>query len=164
MNRQKQLIAGEKFEREIMESFKHVFGTGFKEDAEDKVDLKQLVTYQCKSMGKILREHKMAAEHFKWVEIHNVHGDGGVMLSEVDFIVYEMRDYYLVVSRKKLFDFLKGKLRSRVTRDELVQAVSSDSLYDVVYRPYSRATRKDVLILVPTVDLIYAGGNLVKRM
>jgi mRNA-degrading endonuclease YafQ of YafQ-DinJ toxin-antitoxin module len=160
-----QLLAGKAFESELHSNFKNMFKASFREDVEDKVDLKQVVTYQCKSLGKILREHPLKAEYFKWVEIYNVHGDGGTMLSEVDYIVYELTDYYLVISKNELFNFLKGRIKHRepLKRSEIESALSESTLSEVCYRPYTRKGRQDSLILIPTLDLLYCGGSLISR-
>jgi hypothetical protein len=161
----KELYAGIAFEKELHEKYRNMFRSTFREDVEDKVDLKQTVTYQCKSLGRILREHPLKAEYFKWVELYNVHGDGGTMLSDVDFVVYELEKYYLVISRSLLFSFLKGRIRFKevLKRSEIEDAIASSTLSEVCYRPYTRKGRQDTLILIPTLDLIFCGGSLIER-
>lgn len=161
----KELYAGIAFEKELHDKFKNMFRASFREDVDHKVDLKQTVTYQCKSLGRVLREHPLKAEYFKWVELYNVHGDGGTMLSEVDFLVYELSNYYLVLSRSALFSFLKGRIRHTepVRRHDIEKAIADSSLNEVCYRPYTRKGRLDTLILVPTLDLLFCGGSLIER-
>lgn len=161
----KELYAGIEFERELHEKFRNMIRSSFREDVEDKVDLKQVVTYQCKSLGRVLREHPLKAEYFKWVELYNVHGDGGTMLSDVDFVVYELEKYYLVLSRSVLFSFLKGRIRHKepLKRTEIEQAIADSNLNEVCYRPYTRKGRQDTLILIPTLDLLFCGGSLIER-
>lgn len=161
------LVKGRAFEAEMLGKFKDLIATNFKEDRIEKKDFKQVISFQAKSLGHVLRGFKHRSEHYRWIEIHSVGGDGGTMLSEVDYLVFEQQKYYLIVPHSNLFDSLKGRIDAtkRLPREELEKALSESEhdLSSVCYRPYTRKERNDMIILVPTLDLIRFGGILIDK-
>ena len=161
------LIIGQAFEATMLARFKDLIKTNFREDMVEKKDFKQVISFQAKSLGHVLRGKKQLSEHYRWLEIHSVGGDGGSMLSEVDYLVFEQQKYYLVVPRKELFEAMKGKieLTKRLTRAEIEKQLEEQAhdLSPVCYRPYTRTEQRDMIILIPTLDLIRFGGVLIDK-
>lgn len=161
------LLRGKAFEEQMLNSFRDIIKTSFSDDVFEKKDFKQVVSFQAKSLGSILREYEHSSEHYKWVEMMNVNGDGGSIISEVDYLVFELQAYYLIVPRENLFKFCKSRMdaTNRLKRDnikELLEGTSHD-LRSLCYRPYTRRERNDVLLLVPTIDIVRCGGVLIDK-
>lgn len=156
---------GREMEENFLNAFTGMMRATFLEDVRDKKDFKQVISFQFKGLGHILRGFGRRAEHYKWVELIAVDGSQGTMTSEVDFVVFEQDRYYLVVAKESLFKFIQGKIdmTKKLSREELDKNISVDILEPLCYRPYTRKERKDLLILVPTIDIIRAGGFLIDK-
>lgn len=161
------LLRGKAFEEAMLTTFRDIIKTSFSEDVFEKKDFKQVISFQAKSLGAILREYEHKSEHYKWVEMMNVNGDGGSIISEVDYLVFELTNYFLVVPRENLFKFCKSRMdaTNRLKRDNIKEQLegSSHDLASLCYRPYTRTERKDMLLLVPTIDLVRCGGVLIDK-
>lgn len=161
------LLRGKAFEEAMLTSFRDIIKTTFSEDVFEKKDFKQVISFQAKSLGYILREYEHSSEHYKWVEMMNVNGDGGSIISGVDYLVFELSNYFLIVPRENLFTFCKSRMdaTNRLKREnikELLEGTSHD-LSALCYRPYTRKERQDILLLVPTIDIVRCGGVLIDK-
>lgn len=86
-----------------------------------------------------------------WVELKNVNGDPGWLYGLADYIVFEKKDEWLVVNRKKLLTFVDDNLKFvMVNQPEL-------------YKMYTRYGRYDVITLVPTADLDKIATKRIKK-
>lgn len=156
---------GREMEENFLSAFTGMMKASFLEDVRDKKDFKQVISYQFKSLGYILRGFDRKAEHYKWVELIAVDGSQGTLTSGVDFVVFEQARYYMVVAKEHLFRFIQGKvdMTKKLTRRELEENISVDILEPLCYRPYTRKDRRDILILVPAIDIIRSGGFLIDK-
>ena len=91
-------------------------------------------------------------ENIHWIEIKNVNGDKGWIYGEADFISFELEDYWVVVRRTDLIDFVHDKCKDKkyCTKPEL-------------YKLYSRNGRKDLITLVKSIDLMYIAYEIFKK-
>jgi hypothetical protein len=106
-----------------------------------------------KGIKKVTRIGKLN-ENFHWVEIMGVTGHVGWAYStKTNYFAFETKDYFIMVSKEKLQEFIKEK----VTKEYV--AKPEDSLYKL----YRRKNRKDVITLVKTIDLIYICSEIIKK-
>ena len=91
-------------------------------------------------------------ENIHWVELKNVNGDKGWLYGEADYFSFEIIDYWIVVKREDLAEFIAEKCAQK-------QWSNSPSLYKL----YQRNGRKDVITMVKTIDLMYISADIVKK-
>jgi hypothetical protein len=108
--------------------------------------------YDVKAMKKWRRDDPEPTDRMHYVELRNVHGELGWLYGEADYIVFETRSYWIVVKRRTLMPFIEG-----ITEN------SEQSLKPIVYRLYQRTGRKDLMTVVPTVDLLAISETTIKK-
>ena len=108
--------------------------------------------YDVKAMKKWKRADPEPTDRMHYVELRNVHGELGWLYGEADYIVFETRRYWIVVKRRTLMPFIEG-----ITEN------SEQSLKPTVYRLYQRTGRKDLMTVVPTVDLLAISEATIKK-
>lgn len=108
--------------------------------------------YDVKAMKKWKRTDAEATDRMHFVELRNVHGDLGWLYGEADYIVFETRRYWLVVNRRFLTAFIEGTTEKN-ERSEKPE----------VYKLYQRTGRKDLMTVVPTVDLLAISETTIKK-
>jgi hypothetical protein len=87
-----------------------------------------------------------------YVELRNVHGNRGWLYGQANYIVFETRSYWLVVPREDLVNFIDGAVEK-----------NERSLQPEVYKLYQRHERKDLITVVPTVDLLSITETAIKK-
>ena len=108
--------------------------------------------YDVKAMKKWRRDDPEPTDRMHYVELRNVHGELGWLYGEADYIVFETRSYWIVVKRRTLMPFIEGMTEN-----------SEQSLKPTVYRLYQRTGRKDLMTVVPTVDLLAISEATIKK-
>jgi hypothetical protein len=108
--------------------------------------------YDVKAMKKWRRNDPEPTDRMHYVELRNVHGELGWLYGEADYIVFETRRYWIVVNRRSLMPYIEGLTEN-----------SEQSLKPTVYRLYQRTGRKDLLTVVPTVDLMAISEAIIKK-
>lgn len=108
--------------------------------------------YDVKAMKKWKRADAEATDRMHFVELRNVHGDLGWLYGEADYIVFETRRYWLVVNRRFLMAFIEGATEK-----------NERSAKPEVYKLYQRTGRKDLMTVVPTVDLLAISEATIKK-
>jgi hypothetical protein len=108
--------------------------------------------YDVKAMKKWKRADPEPTDRMHYVELRNVHGELGWLYGEADYIVFETRAYWIVVKRRTLMPFIEGIVEN-----------SEQSLKPTVYRLYQRTGRKDLMTVVPTVDLLAISEATIKK-
>ena len=108
--------------------------------------------YDVKAMKKWKRSDPEPTDRMHFVELRNVHGELGWLYGEADYIVFETRRYWIVVNRRTLMPFIEG-----ITEN------SEQTLKPTVYRLYQRTGRKDLMTVVPTVDLLAISEATIKK-
>lgn len=108
--------------------------------------------YDVKAMKKWKRNDPEPTDRMHYVELRNVHGELGWLYGEADYIVFETRRYWIVVKRATLMPFIEGLTEN-----------SEQSLKPTVYKLYQRNGRKDLMTVVPTVDLLAISEATIKK-
>jgi hypothetical protein len=108
--------------------------------------------FDVKAMKKWKRSDAEPTDRIHYVELRNVRGELGWLYGEADYIVFETRRYWIVVKRRTLMPFIEGLAEN-----------SEQSLEPTVYRLYQRTGRKDLMIVVPTVDLLAISESTIKK-
>ncbi len=122
------------------------------EDIFDHWDVKIDIKIDVKAMKKINREDSEPNENIHYVEIKNVHGDKGWLYGEADYFAFEMRDYYVMVSKIKLQAMIADKCKEKIK-----------CARPTLYQLYSREGRNDMMTLVKTVDLIFISDKMIEK-
>jgi len=122
------------------------------EDIFDHWDVKIDIKIDVKAMKKINRENSEPNENFHYVEIKNVHGDKGWLYGEADYFAFEMKDYYVMVSKIKLQAMIADKCKEKIK-----------CARPTLYQLYSREGRNDMMTLVKTVDLIFISDKMISK-
>lgn len=98
-----------------------------------------------KGAKKISRSDEKYNYEIAWLEIQNVRGDIGWLKGKADFIAFEQKEYYIIVRREDLLNWLRNKIVDK----NLVH-----SSKDALYRLYQRKHRKDIISMVKIKDFI----------
>ena len=109
------------------------------------------VTYDVKAMKKWRRSDPAPTDRIHYIEIRNVQGELGWLYGQADFIAFESRSHWIVVDRTSLIAMVESAT-------EKAQLTPNPQ----VYQYYQREGRKDLMTVVPTMDLL-AISNQVKR-
>lgn len=138
------LSKGKEKEKEFMSLFSKAAESTKEEDMHGHIDLKVFASVDVKAMKKISRDDKNTTEQFHWVEIKGVKDAGWLYGGHADFITFETQDYWIVVDRMILQEFVKKKIQKKwVTNPR-----------EALYKLYRRAGRRDIITLVKTMDLM----------
>jgi hypothetical protein len=108
--------------------------------------------YDVKAMKKWRRSDAEPTDRMHYVELRNVHGNRGWLYGQANYIVFETRSYWLVVPREDLVNFIEGAVEK-----------NERSLQPEVYKLYQRHERKDLITVVPTVDLLSITETAIKK-
>jgi hypothetical protein len=96
-----------------------------------------------KGLKKVSRSDGNYNHDIAWLEIQNVRGNLGWLKGKADFIAFEQKDYFLIVERGSLLNWLRKKITN-------VNFVTSSRL--ALYRLYQRSGRKDIISMVKISD------------
>jgi hypothetical protein len=144
---------GKEIEKEFSELFKDVVFSSKEEDINEHWDLKISFKYDIKSVKKINRDDSYPNENYHFVEIKNVNGKLGWLYSEADFFVFETFNYYIIVKKEKLQEFVKNN----------VKKTKVNSPDKALYCLYQRSNRKDIITMVNSLDLMYIADTTIKK-
>ena len=98
--------------------------------------------FDVKGMKRKNRWDSTTQDECAWVEGTNVHGNIGWVKGKANYIVFERGEYWLMVNREELWNFVQEKLKK--------------NSYPIGKRPYeihTRKDRKDKITLVPFKDI-----------
>lgn len=152
-NEQKQpfLRGGRLVERAFSELLSNPKFSSNEEDQIEHWDVKFETKIDVKGLKKIRRHDSEVNEHIHWLEIKNVQGKPGSCYGEADFLAFELKNYWIIVSKLDLQNFISKNVKKEwVDKPEL-------------YKLYRRSGRKDVLTLVTSYDLCYISSNIIKK-
>jgi hypothetical protein len=150
----KEFTLGKLSELEFSKLFDSVNFADKFSDIYEHWDIKIETKIDVKSIKKESREDLSYNENFHWVEILNVNGDKGWVYSEfVDYFAFETFDYFIIVEKEKLQNFIKEKVKKEYV----------NSTRQALYKLYRRKDRKDLISLVKTIDLIYICDKIIKK-
>lgn len=111
------------------------------------------IKYDVKSIKKINRNDEVVNENIHWIELKNVNGKlGWLYVGLSTHIVFELEDYWVIVLKTKLQEFIAEKCKDKIKCDK-----------PSLYKLYTRKDRKDMITLVKTIDLIYISEEFIKK-
>lgn len=148
----KEFAIGKLTEVEFANLFTDVTPSTKEEDMYEHWDLKLTTNIDVKAIKKENRYDTFYNENFHWVEIKNVNKENGWLYGKTDFFAFETEDYWVLVDKLKLQDFIKSKMAGK----------KIGKLKDP-YELYRRDGRKDVIVKVKTIDLIYISTKIIKK-
>lgn len=122
------------------------------QDMYEHWDLKIEAKIDVKSLKKQSREDILYNENFHWVELMNVRGDKSWLYGDADFFAFETEDYWIIVDKTRLQDFIEAKTKGQEISD------SKDP-----YSLYRRKGRLDIVVKVKTLDLVYIAHQVIKK-
>lgn len=109
-----------------------------------EIDVGTKIKVDVKSLKKENRYDAFTNENFHWIEIKNVMGKKGWLYGEADMFAFELEDYWVMVEKKALQDFIANKCKGK-------KIGTIKSVYDL----YRRKDRKDVVVKIKTIDLMF---------
>ena len=102
-----------------------------------------------KGLKKVNRWDNDVNENIHWIEIKGITGHLGWLYGEADYFAFETFDYWVLVSKERLQEFIKTRtIKEWVKEKEL-------------YKLYQRPNKQDVIILVKTIDLCFISDAII---
>lgn len=135
-----------------IQKFGNVTASTDKENMHEHWDVKLEVKFDVKAIRKINRYDQTPDENIHWVELKSVNGGNGWLYGESDIFSFETNDYWILVPKDKLQKFISEKCSDK-------QKCEKPELYKL----YTRNSRKDILTLVKTIDLIFISDQIIKK-
>jgi len=105
-----------------------------------------------KAMKKKHRSDDKTNENIHYVELKNVLGNPGWLYGEAHYFAFETEDYWLLVDKMRLQEFIKEKC-----------AAKEWSEIPDFYKLTQRKTRQDIITLVKTIDLMFICDKIIKK-
>jgi hypothetical protein len=141
------LQKGKRVEQAFAEFFEFFEWPSTHEDIHEHWDLEVLedgkwYKYDVKGLKKVKRYDKKADETIHWIELKNVHGNLGWLYGEANRFAFELTDYFMVVDKLKLQEFIKDKCQKKLVK------------FPTPYKFYRRKDRQDLLTLVKSFDMM----------
>jgi len=149
---------GKKAESEFAKLFENVSIATKEQDIHEHWDLKiddLNLKVDVKSIKKENRYDILPNENFHWVEVKNVLGKLGWLYGGADVFAFELENYWLIIDKKSLQEFISEKCKGKEIGNK------KDP-----YLLYRREGRKDVVVKVKTIDLMYLvtiNGKIIKK-
>jgi hypothetical protein len=109
--------------------------------------------FDVKAMKKWKRTDAEPTDRIHYVELRNVRGELGWIYGKADYIAFETRAHWIVVPRKKLVFFIEGVTENNERSDK-----------PAVYKLYQREGRKDLMTVVPTMDLLAISEVIINKL
>lgn len=122
------------------------------EDMFEHWDVKLETKIDVKALRKTRRGDKATDENIHWVELKNVNGNLGWLYGKADCFAFELIDYWVIVDKIKLQEFIKEKCKDKITTQT-----------PALYKLYTRNGRSDIITLVKTIDLLYIASKVIKK-
>ena len=122
------------------------------QDINEHWDVKLDVKFDVKAVKKVNRIDDETDESIHWVELINVRGAKGWLYGDADYFAFELNDYWVIVAKKELQDFIADKCKNKETSEK-----------PELYKLYNRAGRSDMITLVKTIDLMYIAEQTIKK-
>ncbi len=91
-------------------------------------------------------------ENFHWVELKNVDGKLSWLYGKADYFAFETLAYWIILDKLKLQKFIENACKGK-------EVGKSKDPYEL----YQRDNRKDVIVKVKTLDLVYLSTKMIKK-
>jgi penicillin-binding protein-related factor A (putative recombinase) len=102
----------------------------------------KLLKFDVKGMKKKNRFDNKFQDDIAWIEGTNVWGKPGWIKGKADYICFERNDYWLVVNREELYNFVVEKVKENGAQQG-----------KGIYKVYQREGRQDKITMVPFEDI-----------
>ena len=145
------LKKGKETELEFSKLFESSIQSTKEEDMNQHWDVAIDIKFDVKGLKKINRTDESVNENIHWLEIKNVNGDLGWVYGQADYFVFETHKYWILVAKEELQTFIKENI------------IKEYSKTPTIYNLYTREGRKDVLTLIPTLDLCAISSRIIKK-
>ena len=145
------LKKGKETELEFSKLFESSIQSTKEEDIRQHWDVAIDIKFDVKGLKKISRTDESVNENIHWLEIKNVNGDLGWVYGQADYFVFETHKYWILVAKEELQTFIKENI------------IKEYSKTPTIYNLYTREGRKDVLTLIPTLDLCAISSRIIKK-
>jgi hypothetical protein len=122
------------------------------QDMNERWDFQVNLKFDVKGLKKIRRSDTKTDENFHYIELKNVNGKNGWLYGEATHFSFETNDYWVIIEKNKLQNFIKQKCK-----DKIKCAVPT------LYQLYTRKNRKDVIVLVKTIDLMAIADFIISK-
>lgn len=151
-NKEMFLIKGKEVEANFAKLFDNIRKPTNKEDMIEHWDINIGVKVDVKGLKKILRTEEHPNEDYHWIEIKGITGKLGWLYGQADYIAFETYDYFIIVNRERLRQWVESKVVKEFTE------------YPELYRLYRREGRNDVLTIIKTLDLCYLSSGIKAKL
>lgn len=148
----KEFAIGKLTEESFAKLFTNTKPSTKSEDINEHWDLKIETKIDVKGIKKQSRGDDNTSEIFHWVELKNVLGKLSWLYGEADYFAFETEEYWIIVDKKKLQKFIEGKCKGKTV------GKSRDP-----YEMYRREGRKDVVVKVKTIDLMFIATQIIEK-
>jgi hypothetical protein len=148
------LDEGKKKELEFAKKFigEKIYFSSIENDIHNHWDVKiSNKKYDVKGLKKIKRSDISTNQFWHWIEIKNVNGDLGWLYGEADYFAFELNEYWMVINRCVLQNFIKQNVIKEYTNK------------NEPYKLKKRNGRKDVITLVSSYDLWNISEKIIKK-
>lgn len=122
------------------------------QDMHEHWDVSLTMQIDVKAMKKKDRKDATTNENIHYVELKNVLGNPGWLYGEAHYFAFELEDYWLMVDKIRLQEFIKDKC-----------AAKEWSEIPDFYKLTQRKTRQDIITLVKTIDLMFICDKIIKK-
>lgn len=145
---------GKSVEKQVSRLFENVKWSTEEEDINEHWDFSSNgLKYDVKGLKKSSRSDSSFDENHHVVEFRNVNGKLGWLYGEADYFIFETYEYYIVVQKEKLREFVE----SRVTKEYV------DRPDKALLAFYRRNGRKDTITYVKTIDLMVLSSEILHK-
>lgn len=149
-----------KFEIEFLKSYLKIYPTSIyylstkEQDMYEHWDVKiDDIKYDVKALRKINRNNNSDVnEFFHWIEIRNVNNKDGWLYGGADKFAFETKDNWVIVDKIKLQQLINPLFLN-------IQYTNKPEPFKL----YQRKNRKDVLILIETIDLVKISDEIIEK-
>ncbi len=147
------LQKGKEKEKLFGSIFNDIIFSNKSQDINEHWDLKLEFKIDVKSLKKISRSDIETNEFYHFIELKNVLGKLGWLYGKADYFAFETNEYWILVSKAKLQDFISQKITKKYVSNV------DESLYCL----YTRNGRKDVITMVKTIDLMFIADEIILK-
>ena len=107
--------------------------------------------FDIKGLKKTKRSDSDTNENIHWIEIKGITGKLGWLYGDADYFAFETLDYWIIVDKTKLQDYIKTNTIKEYTE------------YPTINKLYQRKNRLDILTIIKTLDLCYISDSILKK-
>lgn len=148
----KEFTTGKLTEESFAKLFDKTINATKDQDIHEHWDLKIETKIDVKGMKRQDRFDDNASEIFHWVELKNVLGKLSWLYGDADYFAFETENYWIIVEKKSLQNFIEEKCKGK-------EVGKKKDPYEL----YQRDGRKDVVVKVKTIDLMYIATKVIKK-